>query len=494
MNDLFISYAHIDDQPLTEGAKGWISRLHRLLEIRLSQLMGERPNIWRDPTLQGSEIFGETIVRQLSEVKAMVSIVSPRYVKSDWCIREVEEFCKAAQPKGGIRCGHKSRVVKVVKTPVPSAEYPVSLFEIFNSQLGFEFFDIDQESGRVREFSEELGEAAKQRFLEKVDDLAHDLRQLLKLLKDPLPPPSGKTVYLALSSFDVQRERDRIYRELVERGHTVLPEAPLPIVLEEFEKVVRADLERSQLAIHMVGSRYGMIPDGSSSSVVELQVRLSREKVSDPSFRRLIWLPNDLPTLDEHQASFLKRLREDADMRIGTELLQDNVEKLKEIMLEILQPPKKKETAVAPATGQTPWVYLICDQEDDARVDPLEEFLFDQGLEVGRPHFDGSESEISEGHRRNLQICDAALIFYGGANRTWVDMKLMDLAQAPGYGRTKPMLAKTVCIAPPDQRDKQRFRTHLAEIIRLPASFSGEALSPFLQHINQREAGAGTGA
>ena len=66
----------------------------------------------------------------------------------------------------------------------------------------------------------------------------------------------------------------------------------------------------------------------------------------------------------------------------------------------------------------------------------------------------------------------------------------MDLMQAPGYGRTKPMLAKTVCIAPPDQRDKQRFRTHVAEIIRLPASFSGEALSPFLQHISQQKAGA----
>jgi hypothetical protein len=55
-------------------------------------------------------------------------------------------------------------------------------------------------------------------------------------------------------------------------------------------------------------------------------------------------------------------------------------------------------------------------------------------------------------------------------------MKLMDLMQAPGYGRTKPMLAKTVCIAPPDQRDKQRFRTHVAEIIRSRRA-SGEALS-----------------
>ena len=30
--DLFISYAHIDNQPLTPEQKGWISRLHASLE------------------------------------------------------------------------------------------------------------------------------------------------------------------------------------------------------------------------------------------------------------------------------------------------------------------------------------------------------------------------------------------------------------------------------------------------------------------------------
>ena len=35
-NDIFISYAHIDDQPLVEGQKGWISSFHRALEIRLA--------------------------------------------------------------------------------------------------------------------------------------------------------------------------------------------------------------------------------------------------------------------------------------------------------------------------------------------------------------------------------------------------------------------------------------------------------------------------
>ena len=48
-NDIFISYAHIDDQPLVEGQKGWISNFHRALEIRLAQLMGRPPSLWRDP-------------------------------------------------------------------------------------------------------------------------------------------------------------------------------------------------------------------------------------------------------------------------------------------------------------------------------------------------------------------------------------------------------------------------------------------------------------
>ena len=39
-NDIFISYAHIDDVALIEGQKGWISSFHRALEIRLGQLLG----------------------------------------------------------------------------------------------------------------------------------------------------------------------------------------------------------------------------------------------------------------------------------------------------------------------------------------------------------------------------------------------------------------------------------------------------------------------
>ena len=95
-NDIFISYAHIDDMALVEGQKGWISSFHRALEIRLGQLLGRTPRIWRDPKLQGNDAFADRLVDRLPGVAILVSVVSPRYMKSDWCLRELREFTKAA--------------------------------------------------------------------------------------------------------------------------------------------------------------------------------------------------------------------------------------------------------------------------------------------------------------------------------------------------------------------------------------------------------------
>jgi len=55
--NLFISYAHIDDQPLTPGEKGWITRFHATLKAILSMRMGREAKIWRDEKLQGNDVF-----------------------------------------------------------------------------------------------------------------------------------------------------------------------------------------------------------------------------------------------------------------------------------------------------------------------------------------------------------------------------------------------------------------------------------------------------
>ena len=105
--DLFISYAHLDDQPLMDGQTGWISTFHKVLAIRLAMLRGEEPRIWRDDSrLQGNDFLTPAIMKALAESQLLVSVLSPRYLKSEWCMQELANFCQVAQQQmGGILVG-----------------------------------------------------------------------------------------------------------------------------------------------------------------------------------------------------------------------------------------------------------------------------------------------------------------------------------------------------------------------------------------------------
>ncbi len=494
MSDVFISYAHIDNPELDDGAMGWVSRFHQVLGKLLNFHLGKAAEVWRDPRLDGNDIFEEVILKALAEAKALVSVMSPRYVNSEWCVREVVEFCRRMEAAGALRVGDKSRLFKVLTMPVTLPEQvggkplPNELRAFINSQIGVEFFDRDPESGRVRMLREEFGAAFKERFFQKVDDVASMLAELLRQAAAPVvSAPAGRTVYLALTTHDLEPERERIERELVERGHVVLPDGPVPMVGPEFETAVRACLERCQFAVQLIGGRYGLVPEEATESVLELQNRLAAERASAAGFKRLVWTPRDVVAKDARQAAFLQRMATDAAAQRGAELVQDTIEKLRGLILDLLAPPKPAPVA-APAPlvaggAAPPRVYLICDPADEGGAAPLEDFLFAQGVEVSRPQFDGSEAEIAEAHRFNLRVCDAALIYYGRPSRHWVDVKLQDLLQAPGYGRTAPFRASAVCVAPPDNRDKQRFRTLQAAVVRVGESFSPEPIQPFLEQL-----------
>ena len=182
-----------------------------------------------------------------------------------------------------------------VQLPVPPDNTPTTLGEFFQDQLGFEFHDV-MDGGRNREFDEELGPEYRQRFLERIYDVAEDLASVLRLTSespgtDRIAPAgsSGKTVYLATTTRDLKEARLRLKRELQDRGHVVLPVAPQPMTGPDLEAAVRADLVRCHLAIHPVGGQYGLIPEESSESIVEVQNRLAAERHGHPGFLRYLW-------------------------------------------------------------------------------------------------------------------------------------------------------------------------------------------------------------
>ncbi len=496
-DDIFISYAHIDNQPLAEGLKGWVEILHERLKIRLGQLLGEEASIWRDRKLQGNDVFAETLVEKVSEVAILVSIISPRYVKSEWCIRELEEFCRHAQTNGGQLVDNKLPVFKVVKTFIPLQEHPQQL----QGTLGYEFYEYDAERGRAKEFSPEVTPQRDIRYWEKLDDLAYDIKQLIETMQQVAAsaerkmaailapaPTSGKTVYLAETTSDLGEQRDRIKRELQQHGHTVLPDKELPLDAAVLKQAVGGYLAGSDFSVHLLGERYGIIPEGEQKSVVHLQYDLAAARGGQ--FKRLVWMPSGVQSREERQQALINGFLLGHEAQKGTEVLQTKLEDLKTLIHEIAERDDAPVPAAAPA-GETLGVnlYLICDREDFAAANELAEYLYDQGVDVVLPATEGDETQVYEDHKANLMDCDAVMIYYGRANEIWLRMKMRELQKVAGYGRAAPMLAKALYLGAPQTDAKERVRDRDFMLIKNYGSAAPEHLQTFLAHLRQAKGG-----
>jgi len=480
-HDLFISYTHLDNERLHDSDQGWIDLLSQRLEIRLAQLLGEKSKIWRDPKLSGNDEFADKLLVELAGAASLVSVLSPRYLKSEWCRRELSEFHLRASQSGGATIEGKSRIFKVIKTPINLDEHP----EETQKSLGYEFYEIDPATKRFREFGYALKQDYDQRYWNKLEDLAQDIKDLIEKIRSrrvdaptSTIQPSGKTIYLAETTSDLSEQRDRIRRELLLNGHCVRPDRPLSHN-RRIREEVNSCLAESQLSVHLIGADYGVVPEGESLSVVELQYEMAREGAGHNGSSQILWIPKDLATSDERQQKFINLiLNSDAD------LSSDRLEGLKDFIHAKLNPPKTPHEHKSATNGNgahdPKLVYLICDQPDYETVAPIEDYLFQCGFEVSSLAGDAD----LQTHRENLLFCDAALAFCGATHDRWLELKKMDLFKLRGE-RKKPMLAKAFYISAPQTAGKERFRIQDALVIKNYGEFYPASLNPFIEQIER---------
>jgi hypothetical protein len=483
--DVFISFTHIDNQSLMPGGDGWISTFHKALEIRLSQLRGKEPRIWRDRKLQGNDYLSDTIFETLAQAALLVSILSPRYLNSEWCREELQRFCQEAERSGGLRVGdNKGRLFKVVKTYLPREQYPPELAAF----LGYEFFEFD-DAGRPQEFDRIYGPELERKFYAKLNDLAYDIHQTLELLEAraersgslaPSPTPgTGKVIYLADVTPDLNVSRERIRRELEQAGHRVLPEQPLPSEPAAFKQAVCEALTRSHLSVHLLSpypSRTGGEPAQTQEQLYrQLAMARTRDQIEladqcgqeRADFSRLLWLPPDAGTLAPD--SFVTSLQNDPHF------ISTSLEAFKDIIHTRLTQPATP-TLDLPADGKV-HIYLDCDERDldMPAIEPLFNWL-DQHFQVILPDY--AESSLSRSEAL-LKQCEAVLIFYGQASALWLRRRLNALKKTL-YDRPKPLLAKAVYVADPA---KQQFSDPDVPIIAGYGGFQPTLLEDFLASL-----------
>jgi hypothetical protein len=168
--------------------------------------------------------------------------------------------------------------------------------------------------------------------------------------------------------------------------------------------------------------------------------------------------------------------------------MEEDLNLLKREVVRWLEPPKPRPAAL-PDLAETnqdgpPRIYLICEPRDEEAIEPLEDYLVAQGLEVNLPAFDGTDADVETLHRENLLTCDAVMIYFGAAPRAWVEVRLRELLKATGYGRSHPIKHQAVYIAPPEDRRKERYRSLQARVIRQGGEFvPGSDLEAFISEL-----------
>lgn len=157
--DVFLSYAHVDN----EGSDRWVSRFQTELEHQLQVKLGawgdRRATVWMDEKnrMKPGYVIGDTIKQALARTAAVVSLYSPGYVASGYCGKERAEFETLCGDR--LRCGNISRLLNVVLGSDANVRRAVA-----GSALYADFTRDGAEMGKLAAALKELLTAMREQF------------------------------------------------------------------------------------------------------------------------------------------------------------------------------------------------------------------------------------------------------------------------------------------------------------------------------------------
>ena len=145
--------------------------------------------------------------------------------------------------------------------------------------------------------------------------------KLLDLILDlgQSPLAASSVIYLAQTESDITSSRDIIRRELIEHGYRVVPDIDLLSHQKDLKSYIQRNLDKSRLAIHLLGNSYGDVLENTSFSISESQVHFIGEYLETiemdktlstrSPISRLIWVDPEFTPSDKKQADFVEELK-----------------------------------------------------------------------------------------------------------------------------------------------------------------------------------------
>ena len=139
----------------------------------LTQVSGEKPNVM----LKGE--FDSLTSPNLDNAGVLVTIFSKDFVQSQTCLEYINKFSAATKSSSQ----HINRIFKVFKSPLNAKDQPPALRDLF----GYEMFNLDLDSGEVKDFTDYFSHDAERQYWMEMIDLCYDINDTLLYLKAVSP-------------------------------------------------------------------------------------------------------------------------------------------------------------------------------------------------------------------------------------------------------------------------------------------------------------------
>jgi len=444
-HDLFVSYAHFDNEADAQGVR-WVSQFQVDLKNALRQRIGNDPEIFFDTRNFEAGDHVDFLIDNVRHSAIFLAMLSPSYVAREFTIRELQAYCD--------RAAEARAVVTVELLPVEDE----SNHELLRGRKRTPFWWKDQMAQDIPlrltpKFNAEL-------YNERLQVLAHQLKKLLLDQRDPgahraaveaprpqpkpaatpalavAAAPEGKAVLLAQTTDDLYDERERVRACLDQYGIKVLPEGDYPQGGQDFAVAFEADVARSGLFVQLLGNFGSRKPPDLPQTYAHYQY----ETAKGADLKILQWRRPDLDL-----AAITHR---DKPLLEGPDVRAVGLEEFKGEILRFLAQQAKPAPAPVTFDGSC-HVFIDADSSDKELADALLKIFEDRkNFTAARPLFEGSAKDIMDDLEANLINCEALVLLYGRAPPAWVRAQLLRYSKLERL-REAPPRFKTILLGPP---------------------------------------------
>lgn len=426
---IFISYAHVDDYVPSGAESGWVTTLKRNLEHQLAVKAGRSDHfhLWLDHHLEHGTPFSRQLIETIRDSAALLIILSPGYLASDWCGRERDVFLEAMRTR-------TARPIFVIERDrVEESRIPDEICEFKRIR----FWKEVGESGASRPLGVPQPHPSEPEYFDCLLALAerlakevtarhaeHETAPAVRAEKQRNATP---TVFLADVTDDLIDERREVW--------TFLEQAHIPVVPEElhfgdpetFIGRVKEPLAEAALFVQLLKSP-GKKPAGLPQGYVRCQFELARA-AGKPILQ---WRDPDLDLSTVKDAEH-KRLLQGED--VVAESLEDFKQEILKKVASFSQPEPDKSINVC--------IFVdACSPEDRQTAALIGDILRRYNISHFLPPETDDQDEYERDLLSNLESCTGLVIIYGDQkNSLVVRRRLGRLVKPLQFLPSKPAVA-----------------------------------------------------